>query len=72
MVISAPAGSCRGSELNSTRDLAYSKAISFVVYTCIHYKLFACESEPVFIYMHHIPVSIRRHKDGIMRDLVAD
>ena len=49
----ARAGSCRGSELNSTRALTSicnSMVISSVVHMCINYKLFACESEPGSIY----------------------
>jgi len=74
----ARAGPCRGSELNSTRALTLirnSRAFSFVVHMCIHYKLFVCESEPAFIYKHHILVlvSIRQHKDiDIMRDIAVD
>ena len=49
---SVRAGSCRGSELNSTRALILrcnSTAVSSVVHTCISYKLFACKSELTFI-----------------------
>jgi len=72
----ARSGSCRGSELNSTRALTLtcnSTAVSLVVYVCIHYKLFACENKPVRIYKGHVPVSIRRHKDvDIICDLAID
>ena len=49
----ASAGSCRGSELNSTRALILmcnSTAVSSAVHSCIYYKLFVCESKPAFIY----------------------
>ena len=41
MAISARAGSCRGSELNSTRETLHSPAVGFVAHTCTHYKLLA-------------------------------